>query len=150
MNSFGPGWNTMRSSTITTAAIPSPAVSALAATGSATVREVAVTTASPIAASAAARITRSAIVPVKPWPSQAPKPALFTETSPNGVLMSAPPAYQSTKNIETSSTIPPTAAIISPRLNLPRSINTSLPSASSVGHALQWSYITRTAPRGPP
>ena len=28
----------------------------------------------------------SAIVPVKPWPSQAPKPARCTETSPNGVL----------------------------------------------------------------
>ena len=40
MNSFGPGWNTIRKSTITKAAMPSPAVSALAATGSATVREV--------------------------------------------------------------------------------------------------------------
>ena len=63
----------MRSSTITTAAMPSPAVSALAATGSATVRDVAVTTARPTAAIAAARITRFAIVPVKPWPSQAPE-----------------------------------------------------------------------------
>ena len=48
--SFGPGWNTMRSSTITTAPIPSPAVIALAATGSATVRDVAVRIASAIAA----------------------------------------------------------------------------------------------------
>ena len=49
---------------------PSWAVSALAATGSATVREVAASTARPMPETAAARITRFAIVPVKPWPSQ--------------------------------------------------------------------------------
>ena len=118
----------MRSSTITTAAIPSPAVSALAATGSATVREVAVTTARPIAASAAARITRFGDRAGEPWPSQGPKPAPSRDVAEWGADVRADgvPVHEEHRDQQHDA---PAAAIISPRLSLPRSI-----SASSVAH----------------
>src|SRR4051812_4597311 len=119
---FGPGWKIMRSRTIATAAMPSAVVIALAATGSAMVRDVAVSTASVIAASAALRITRLAMKPKNPSPSQAPKsPCTFTVV-PRGSVTDAPALYQSTKNSAISSRMPPTAATSSPRLSLPMSI----------------------------
>ena len=113
---FEPGWKTIRSRIIPTAAMPSEAVSALAATGRATVREVAVSTASETAARAAARITRSATKPSNPALSQAPK---SVDAGPTGISLN--PLYQSKKKSAISRSSPPSAAITSPRLSLPRS-----------------------------
>ena len=95
---------------------------ALAATGSATVREVAVSTASVIAATAALRMITLATKPKKPSPSHAPKSPWTLMVAPSGSVTEAAALYQSTKNRAISSRIPPTAATSSPRLSLPMSM----------------------------